>query len=387
MFTTAERHTPPVLQQQRPDSYGVDFLRYPVYLPALCQHGHCTTLPAIHLQAAPGHHHTKRSMPHAPRGSLHRKTAPAQVKYETHSADDGIAWPEGDQRREQVRGKEEKWWDASKFSWRSTGNVNHNESISGKAELRFCLGAFACNACGFLVRPHTKGYNSQSQASCSCGGSLVHHQCKAKVWRFVAERGGVEYSTWVHKGSHLSHPRPPGGRVVTSIPSKSIVASTDSDAPEIIIEPLPLSPTIPISPVVLPRSPPVTQPSHQVDQKDLISYSWSGGNSCFFDVGLALWFESFKRCDQQCRHAFLASLELDSVLSSIFTHFERRIKWLERDSGGLAEGRRELVSGQRAARRGIFDRLNLYESAGAYGCARTWLVSAVAVSLELFVTR
>jgi hypothetical protein len=78
---------------------------------------------------------------------------------------------------------------------------------------------------------------------------------------------------------------------------------------------------------------------------------------------------------------FLISLNADTVLLPIFNHFERRIKWLEGDEGGIAEGRRELMLGQQEARRAIFDRMNLYESAGAYGCSRTWLMLAVAVSV------
>jgi hypothetical protein len=125
------------------------------------------------------------------------------------------------------------------------------------------------------------------------------------------------------------------------------------------------------SPAVFPRPP----------AAELISYRWSGGNSCFFDVGLALWFESFKRWDSQRRDAFLTSLEPDTILLPIFNHFERRIKWLEGDPRRIAEGRQELMLGQQEARHAIFDRLDLYESAGAYGCSRTWLMRAVVVSV------
>jgi hypothetical protein len=117
----------------------------------------------------------------------------------------------------------------------------------------------------------------------------------------------------------------------------------------------------------------------------LISYEWSGGNSCFFDVGLALWFEAFSRWPQHVREALLKSLPSDTVLASVFNHFERRNKWLATGKGDLVNGRRELGLGQGMARHGIFEQLNLYETADSYGCSRTWLRRGVMVCYHCVV--
>jgi hypothetical protein len=111
----------------------------------------------------------------------------------------------------------------------------------------------------------------------------------------------------------------------------------------------------------------------------LISYEWSGGNSCFFDVGLTLWFEAFSRWPQRVREALLKSLPSDTVLASVFNHFKRRNKWLATGEGDLVNGRRELSLGQGMARHGIFKQFNLYETADSYGCSRTWLRRGVMV--------
>lgn len=267
--------------------------------------------------------------------------------------------------------------------------------------MRYCMGVFVCEVCGGLARPKTKAYKGQLDAGCRCGGPFIHRKCQAKTWRFVTERDGVKYSTWVHAGSHSSHPRPPGGRTAqrqavtkpmtehanglrhpgSLKPSNpSLTASPKAFVPPAHVPSTPPPTSTQISLQSISPQPPLVAP-RELEQKELISYQWSGGNSCFFDVGLALWFEGFKRWDSQHRDTFLTSLNADTVLLPIFNHFERRIKWLEGDEGGIAEGRRELMLGQQEARRAIFDRMNLYESAGAYGCSRTWLMLAVAVSV------
>lgn len=132
-----------------------------------------------------------------------------------------------------------------------------------------------------------------------------------------------------------------------------------------------LQPAIVVSPLLTPQA--------------LISYEWSGGNSCFFDVGLALWFEAFSRWPQHVREALLKSLPSDTVLASVFNHFERRNKWLATGKGDLVNGRRELGLGQGMARHGIFEQLNLYETADSYGCSRTWLRRGVMVRYHCVV--
>jgi len=80
--------------------------------------------------------------------------------------------------------------------------------------------------------------------------------------------------------------------------------------------------------------------------QSLISHEWSGGNSCFFDVGLALWFKAFNRWPQQASDALLKLLPSHTVLASIFNHYEQRNKWLATGHGDLADGQRELSLGQ-----------------------------------------
>jgi hypothetical protein len=117
-----------------------------------------------------------------------------------------------------------------------------------------------------------------------------------------------------------------------------------------------------------------------VTQTALMSYKWSGGNSCFFDVGLALWFAAFSRWPIQTREALVKALPSNTVLASVFNHYERRIKWSMTGHGGMIDGRRELMLGQDMTCYGIFKQLNLYENDSSFGCARTWLTHGVAVS-------
>jgi hypothetical protein len=130
------------------------------------------------------------------------------------------------------------------------------------------------------------------------------------------------------------------------------------------------------------QSPSSPEPSAQVPPpRELISYQWSGGNSCFFDVGLALWFNAFKSWSAHDRDTFIKSLPHGTVFASIFNHYERRRKWLATGHGGLTEGRRELLLGQQMARHGIFKHFDLYEHSRAFGCSKTWLQRGVSVSI------
>lgn len=129
-----------------------------------------------------------------------------------------------------------------------------------------------------------------------------------------------------------------------------------------------------------PAAPAAPSPLLNNTKLTCISYKWTGGNSCFFDVGLALWFEAFSRWPSDARAGLLTSLPNDSVLASVFHHFDRRIKWISTGAGGLIAGRRELALGQDVTRHAIFSRLELYSTSSEYGCARTWLIKSVAVS-------
>jgi hypothetical protein len=72
---------------------------------------------------------------------------------------------------------------------------------------------------------------------------------------------------------------------------------------------------------------------------------------------------------------------MNPVLSSIFYHYERQIKWLTTNHADLTVGQCELSLGQEMTQHGIFNQLKLYEHAGVYGCSRTWMFCVVCVSI------
>ena len=99
--------------------------------------------------------------------------------------------------------------------------------------------------------------------------------------------------------------------------------------------------------------------SPKPNANELISYKCTGRNSCFLDVGLALWLEAYWRWPPSIRKNLLKSIPTDTVLSSIFNHYDRQIKWLATGHGGLTEGQWELLLGQKMTQHGIFNRLKL----------------------------
>ncbi|KAJ7112759.1 hypothetical protein C8R43DRAFT_903545, partial [Mycena crocata] len=111
------------------------------------------------------------------------------------------------------------------------------------------------------------------------------------------------------------------------------------------------------------------------------SYAWDSPNSCFFDTGLELWFRAFSRWSDTERAAFLAAVPARSGLATIFFHFQRRLQWVTRNSGGstgsIRKGEGELGLGQSLTRMLIFHRWNLYPDPTDYGCATTWLWHAL----------
>lgn len=133
---------------------------------------------------------------------------------DNNDCDDSNMWPEGPQRWEQVQGQENSLWAASNFAWHSMGSRKHNESYTGKAEVRKCLGVFKCKSCQTLVRPKTRAYKDQLAERCSCGGALLWTKCDAQTWYFPTRcDDSVEYLVWEHVSSHFSPDRPPAGRL------------------------------------------------------------------------------------------------------------------------------------------------------------------------------
>lgn len=162
---------------------------------------------------------------------------------------------------------------------------------------------------------------------------------------------------------------------ITEIAPPKILKKSSTKSSKDLQKPAAAVTILPLSNAVGP-----SQNPHVLGALECISYKWTGGNSCFFDVGLALWFEAFSRWPSDARSGLLTSLPNDSILASVFHHFDRRIKWLSTGAGGLIAGRRELALGQDVTRHAIFGRLKLYSKSSEYGCARTWLIQAVAVS-------
>ena len=133
---------------------------------------------------------------------------------------DETNWPEGPQVRREIRFHEPDGWGHSNWAWRSTGYVDHPGSLHpkvNKAECRHCLGALQCQNCGKAIRPSTNTADMKAQMlrtcpDATCHGALVWISCEARMYHFVVEEDGSQYSVWEHTGSHRSHPCPPSGR-------------------------------------------------------------------------------------------------------------------------------------------------------------------------------
>ncbi|KAF7973102.1 hypothetical protein HWV62_16208 [Athelia sp. TMB] len=115
--------------------------------------------------------------------------------------------------------------------------------------------------------------------------------------------------------------------------------------------------------------------------EDLISYPWNDGNSCFFDAGLTALFACVESWTPTLRKSILEVLPNESVLATIFWHFQCRTDWLEElptsDQWHLQRGRTELCFGQILVRHGIFNKLELYPDPGDYGSVAVWIQEAI----------
>ncbi|KAK7008269.1 hypothetical protein R3P38DRAFT_2551988, partial [Favolaschia claudopus] len=112
----------------------------------------------------------------------------------------------------------------------------------------------------------------------------------------------------------------------------------------------------------------------------LQSYPWLAPNSCFFDNGLELWFRVWLLWDDHARRTFIGILPTNSILATVFYHYERRREWiygLARDNS-LRAGLNELEMAQRVVKNAIFRKWKLYGKPTEYGCAKTWLTHAIA---------
>jgi len=111
----------------------------------------------------------------------------------------------------------------------------------------------------------------------------------------------------------------------------------------------------------------------------LQSYRWYI-NSCLFDHSLEAWFRAYSCWTQDVKQSFSKLLPPDdTLLSSIFRHFNRRLKAIHNPIDKITFSR-ELELIQALVRDRIFQRWKLYGCPDAYGCAMTWLVHAIQVS-------
>lgn len=116
------------------------------------------------------------------------------------------------------------------------------------------------------------------------------------------------------------------------------------------------------------------------ERRLLSSYAWDPPNSCFFDTGLEVWFRVYCCWPLAVRDSFLQAIPANDALSSIFHHFQRRLRWIEGrgEAAASSVGKRELQLVQATARHLIFDKWKILPT-GAYGCAFTWMVQAIRV--------
>ncbi|KAF9552183.1 hypothetical protein CPC08DRAFT_728802 [Agrocybe pediades] len=108
----------------------------------------------------------------------------------------------------------------------------------------------------------------------------------------------------------------------------------------------------------------------------LQSYVWDSPNSCFFDNGLELLFRSVACLAHDVKASLLQKLPINSYLSSLLYHYDRRLKaiYAAPDSRRVGDDN-ELM--QLVTRNFIFDRWELYSSPTAHGCSKSWITRAI----------
>ena len=97
-------------------------------------------------------------------------------------------------------------------------NLSHQQLHKpDRAESCFCLGVLRCQSCGKLIHPQmeTAEMKAQILRNCpgqGCGDGLEWITCCAQTLHFAIEEDSMEYSVWMHKGFHSSHPHLPAGQ-------------------------------------------------------------------------------------------------------------------------------------------------------------------------------
>ena len=117
----------------------------------------------------------------------------------------------------------------------------------------------------------------------------------------------------------------------------------------------------------------------------LQSYRWRDGHSCFYDNSLEVWFRAYSCWPPAVRASFQEAVPHESFLSTIFHHFDRRLKCMHKLTDKVTMAR-ELELMQVLTSNWVYDKRKLYKR-NEYGCSMTWLLHAVQVRNCLFLKK
>ncbi|KAH9849131.1 hypothetical protein C2E23DRAFT_897161 [Lenzites betulinus] len=113
------------------------------------------------------------------------------------------------------------------------------------------------------------------------------------------------------------------------------------------------------------------QPEFQIQSYTLAQ------NSCYTDHPLEGWYRAFVLWPPEVRKDVLhAIIPIETVLSSLFFHFQARLKWTL-SSTDPTEGERSRALCQRIIKHAVFNTWGLIEHENAFGCAYTWIQKAI----------
>lgn len=113
----------------------------------------------------------------------------------------------------------------------------------------------------------------------------------------------------------------------------------------------------------------------------LQSYIWEN-NSCYFDVGLELWFRAYAQCSLESQQEFLNTFHPRSTLYKIFHHYQCRYSWIQSTSSIDVRSMFELVQSQ--VRDAIVSKYALYTN-GEWGCPSIWMKCLLSVCIVFYI--
>lgn len=114
--------------------------------------------------------------------------------------------------------------------------------------------------------------------------------------------------------------------------------------------------------------------------RELQSYRWED-NSCFFDVGLEIWYRAYLLWPREVRTSLTSTPPDNSVFASILAHYQTRIRWSSAGTSRPSKAAVEKEFGpiQKLVRDAIADKWKL-SNVGDYGCAISWMNRTIQVS-------